>query len=114
MLACKYVDEVIIGAPYIMTADLLRTLNVHKVVAFTTEEDCPLPAHHGVDPFTVPRELGILITIPKLGDDLTLEMIAERVYQQKAEFEKKFLRKASSEQSYYANKGFVTEASPNK
>ena len=39
VLACKYVDEVIIGAPYVLTADLVKTLNVQKVVAFTTEED---------------------------------------------------------------------------
>ena len=76
VLACKYVDEVVIGAPYIMTHDLLRTLNVQTVVAFTTDEDCVLPQHKDVDPYAIPRELGILVTIPKLEDDLTLEMIA--------------------------------------
>jgi ethanolamine-phosphate cytidylyltransferase len=45
VLACKYVDEVVIGAPFIMTHDLLRTLNVQTVVAFTTEEDSVLPIH---------------------------------------------------------------------
>jgi ethanolamine-phosphate cytidylyltransferase len=114
VLACKYVDEVVIGAPFIMTHDLLRTLNVQTVVAFTTEEDSVLPIHQEVDPFAVARELGILVTIPKFDDDLTLEMIAERVYKQKAEFEAKFARKTNSEQNYYENKTYVTEASPNK
>lgn len=114
VLACKYVDEVVIGAPFVMTLDLLRTLNVQTVVAFSTQEDCVLPEHQGVDPYAVARELGILVTIPKMSDDLTLEMIAERVYRQKAEFEQKVMRKTNSEQSYYANKGFVNEASPAK
>lgn len=45
VLACKYVDEVIIGAPFILTQDLIKTLNVAKVVSFDTEEDCILPEH---------------------------------------------------------------------
>lgn len=49
MLACKYVDEVVIGAPYILTLDLIKTLNIHKVIGFVTEEDKPSSEHKQVD-----------------------------------------------------------------
>ena len=42
-LACKHVDDVIIGAPYIITDDLITSLNIKKVVRITnTLEDTPL------------------------------------------------------------------------
>ena len=31
-LAMKYVDDVVIGAPYIVTDDLIKSLNITKVV----------------------------------------------------------------------------------
>jgi ethanolamine-phosphate cytidylyltransferase len=31
VLSCKYVDEVVIGAPFAITQDLLKTLNVSVV-----------------------------------------------------------------------------------
>ena len=31
-LAVKYVDEVVIGAPYVITEDLIKSLNITKVV----------------------------------------------------------------------------------
>ena len=39
-LACKHVDDVVIGSPYILTADLIKSLNIKKVVKITdTDED---------------------------------------------------------------------------
>ena len=31
-LGIKYVDDVVIGAPYIITSDLIKSLNIKKVV----------------------------------------------------------------------------------
>jgi glycerol-3-phosphate cytidylyltransferase-like family protein len=39
-LACKHVDDVVIGAPFILTRDLIKSLNIHKVVkVIGTKED---------------------------------------------------------------------------
>lgn len=38
VLACRYADEVIIGAPHIVTEDLLMTFNIHHVVRGTIHE----------------------------------------------------------------------------
>ena len=43
-LSCKHVDDVVIGAPYIITLDLLTSLNIKKVVVVkNTNEDPVLP-----------------------------------------------------------------------
>lgn len=60
-LSCKHVDDVIIGAPFIMTNDLIKSLNIHKVVTFKNcDEDMVIEEERSVDQFKVPRELGIL------------------------------------------------------
>ena len=54
VLACKYVDEVVIGAPYHVSKDLITTLNISLVVEGmkqTYEDD--------VDAYKVAKELGI-------------------------------------------------------
>lgn len=38
-LAMKYVDDVVIGAPYVITDDLLKSLNIKKVVHVLSRED---------------------------------------------------------------------------
>jgi ethanolamine-phosphate cytidylyltransferase len=42
-LACKHVDDIVIGAPFIITEDLIKSLNIDVVVRIVnTEEDTVL------------------------------------------------------------------------
>ena len=38
-LACKHVDDVVIGAPYILTKDLIQSLNISVVVHVTDNDE---------------------------------------------------------------------------
>jgi ethanolamine-phosphate cytidylyltransferase len=39
-LSCKHVDDVVIGAPFVITNDLIQSLNIKKVVTIIdTDED---------------------------------------------------------------------------
>lgn len=40
VLSCKFVDEVIIGAPWVVTQDLLTTFNVSVVVSGAQPREC--------------------------------------------------------------------------
>lgn len=80
------------------------------MVTFDTAEDCVLPEHSSADPYKVARESGILVQMAKVDNDLTLELIAKRVLDQKAAFEAKFAKKNTSEQNYYMTKKHVEEA----
>jgi hypothetical protein len=49
-LACKHVDDVVIGAPFILTEDLIKSLNIKKVISVkNTAEDCVLKQHQEID-----------------------------------------------------------------
>ena len=89
-LAMKYVDDVVIGAPYIVTDDLIKSLNISKVVHVTSREDQVKPEYRHIDPFEVPRQQEIYVELPAVENDLTLEDIARRVEANRAQFEKKF------------------------
>ena len=39
VLACIYVDDIVIEAPYIITEDLIKSLNINKVINVITDED---------------------------------------------------------------------------
>ena len=55
-LAIKYVDDVVIGAPYIITEDFLLSLNIKKVVHVSTDEDMVKPEYRHIDPYDIPKE----------------------------------------------------------
>lgn len=38
-LACKHVSDVVIGAPYVITEDLIKSLNISKVVTITDSSE---------------------------------------------------------------------------
>jgi ethanolamine-phosphate cytidylyltransferase len=68
-LACKHVDDVVIGAPFILTDDLIKSLNIKKVISVkNTKEDCTLKQHQEIDQFAVARKQGILHEI-SIDDD---------------------------------------------
>jgi glycerol-3-phosphate cytidylyltransferase-like family protein len=43
-LACKHVDDIVIGAPYIITKDLIKSLNIKKVIKVVDTAEDPILA----------------------------------------------------------------------
>ena len=95
-LAIKYVDDVVIGAPYIITEDFLLSLGINKVVHVITDEDQVKPEHRHIDPYMIPKEQKIYTELPQIANDLTLQQIAKRVENNRAAFEKKVAKKLDS------------------
>lgn len=85
-LAIKYVDDVVIGAPYIVTEDLIKSLNIKKVVHVRSREDQPKAEFTDLDPFSVPKYLDMFVELPPVENDLTVEDIAQRIHKNKAQF----------------------------
>ena len=92
-LSLKYVDDVVVGAPYIITEDFLLSLNIKKVVHVLTDEDRVKTEHRNIDPYTIPKEQNIYVELPKIANDLTLEQIAKRVEKHRVAFEAKLMKK---------------------
>ncbi|KAK9881392.1 hypothetical protein WA026_016281 [Henosepilachna vigintioctopunctata] len=93
VLACRYVSEVVIGAPYSVTADLMDHFKVQVVAHGSTPV---APDEAGRDPYLYPKEIGKFKTIES-GNDMTTEKIVERIIRNRLEFEARNLKKEKKE-----------------
>ncbi|ODN05473.1 Ethanolamine-phosphate cytidylyltransferase [Orchesella cincta] len=84
VLACKYVSEVVIGAPYLVTPDLLDHFNV-AVVAHG-QAIPPNDPVTGEDPYAEPKRRGMFQTVDS-GSDLTTQKMVQRIIAKRLEFE---------------------------
>ncbi|XP_063382431.1 ethanolamine-phosphate cytidylyltransferase isoform X2 [Cydia fagiglandana] len=93
VLACKYVHEVVIGAPYSVTAELMDHFRVqvvcHGDTAIARDAD-------GADPYAVPKRRGCFKII-KSGNSMTTEDIVQRIISHRLEFEMRNTRKEVKE-----------------
>ncbi|KAL3285288.1 hypothetical protein HHI36_019398 [Cryptolaemus montrouzieri] len=93
VLACRYVSEVVIGAPYSVTKDLMEHFGVHAVAHGSTPV---APDEDGRDPFLYPKAIGKFISVES-GNDMTTEKIVERIIRNRLEFEARNLKKEKKE-----------------
>ncbi|XP_012474161.1 ethanolamine-phosphate cytidylyltransferase [Gossypium raimondii] len=105
VLACRYVDEVIIGAPWEVTKDMITTFNISIVVHGTVaESNSLLPGE--TDPYAFPKSMGIfrLLESPK---SLTTSSVSQRIVANHEAYVKRNVKKAQSEMKYYEEKTYV-------
>ncbi|KAL5543427.1 hypothetical protein UlMin_007211 [Ulmus minor] len=106
VLACRYVDEVIIGAPWEVSKDVITTFNISLVVRGTISESNSL-SKGDIDPYSVPRSMGIfqLLESPK---NITTTSVAQRIMANHDAYMKRNVKKGESEKKYYAEKKYVS------
>lgn len=104
VLGCKWVDDVLLDAPYVITRDMISSLRIQAVVSgpVAANRDDRILAGRP-DPFAVPAELGILHTVDGVCR-MTVHDIVERIQLQQDAFTKKFASKHAQELEYYAKK----------
>ncbi|XP_018409123.1 PREDICTED: ethanolamine-phosphate cytidylyltransferase isoform X3 [Nanorana parkeri] len=93
VLACRYVSEVVIGAPYSATSDLLDHFKVDLVCHGKTEV---LPDRDGSDPYAEPKRRGIFRTVDS-GSCLTTDDIVQRIIKNRLEYEARNQKKEAKE-----------------
>lgn len=97
VLACKYVNEVVIGAPYCVTDDLIDHFKVDVVCHGQT----PIALEGGVmDPYAVPKTRGIFMLIDS-ENTMTTEKIVERIISHRLDFERRNEKKEKKEVEAY-------------
>ncbi|XP_057786249.1 ethanolamine-phosphate cytidylyltransferase-like [Salvia miltiorrhiza] len=106
VLACRYVDEVIIGAPMEVSKDMVTTFNISLVVHGSVSEDNDYQKEKE-NPYEVPISMGIfkLLESPL---EITTSTIIKRIVSNHDAYQKRNERKAESERRYYEEKAFVT------
>jgi len=107
LLALKYVDDVIMGAPWEITEDMIKTLNIQVVVQGSNHKDS-MVVNKINDPFEVPKRLGIYHEVES-GYQLNTENIVDRIVENRLQYTKRNERMNINQQQYYQNKQFVPE-----
>ncbi|KAJ1921668.1 choline phosphate cytidylyltransferase [Mycoemilia scoparia] len=92
VLQCRYVDEVIIGAPYSVTEDVLK--KVYRVDVVTHGVGNTPIDLDGTDPYALPKSRGMYQEIDHPRLDLTTSTIIDRIIQFRSRFEERQKRKA--------------------
>ncbi|XP_030372882.1 ethanolamine-phosphate cytidylyltransferase isoform X2 [Scaptodrosophila lebanonensis] len=93
VLACKFVNEVVIGAPYCVTEELLEHFKIDVVCHGST----PIAMENGkIDPYAVPKTRGIF-TLLDSGNNMTTERIVERIISHRLEYERRNQAKEKKE-----------------
>ncbi|PAN15663.1 hypothetical protein PAHAL_3G011700 [Panicum hallii] len=105
VLACRYVDEVIIGAPWDVSKDMITTFNISLVVHGTIAENMDY-AKEDSNPYAVPMAMGIYHRLES-PLDITTSTIIRRIVANHEAYQKRNEKKEASEKKYYEGKSFV-------
>lgn len=113
VLSCKYVDEVIIGAPWCVTEDMIKTMNISTVVHGSHTDAGDIITRGGafadMDPYEVPRRMGILQQVESVSD-LTVQEVLARIVGNREAFVKRNVKKEAAETEYLTkHKQYVVE-----
>lgn len=95
VLSCRYVDEVVIGAPYSVTKDVLE--KIYKVNFVAHGINSALPDSNHEDPYKLPKELGIFQTIDTQYSNVTYNTIIERIVKNRFAYEERNRKKEAKE-----------------
>ncbi|KAK4268353.1 hypothetical protein QN277_025022 [Acacia crassicarpa] len=106
VLACRYVDEVIIGAPWEVTKDTITTFNISLVVHGTIAENNDFQKANS-NPYAVPISMGIF-QILESPRDITTTTIIRRIVANHEAYQKRNEKKGESEKRYYQDKSYVS------
>ena len=111
VLSCKYVDEVIIGAPWQITKDMITTFNIKKVVSGSnTKLDLDKSDLYikSKDPYKVAKELNIYQQV-KTENSLNTENVVERIINNRTKYQNRNKNRVKKDVNYLKKKNFIEE-----
>eukprot|EP00698_Gefionella_okellyi_P018303 TRINITY_DN5470_c0_g1_i1.p1 TRINITY_DN5470_c0_g1~~TRINITY_DN5470_c0_g1_i1.p1 ORF type:complete len:399 (+),score=122.53 TRINITY_DN5470_c0_g1_i1:70-1266(+) len=96
VLQCRYVDEVVIGAPFAVTEQLISALNISYVVHGQHTVDPLKTLPETLDPYKIAKDRGMYRELQSLTEPTT-SVIIERVLAQRRLYEERNARKQAKE-----------------
>jgi ethanolamine-phosphate cytidylyltransferase len=105
VLGCRFVDDVLIDAPYEVCPEMISSLRINEVVHGTTS-DATFDGNRDeryVERYKYPREAGIFIVIES-PSNFKHEDIMSSIREHQAAYEVKFARKLKAEIDFYEQK----------
>jgi len=96
VLACKSVDEVVIGAPYSISAGMLDN-GQRKIDVVVHGKTGTLPDLNGADPYDLPKSLGVYEEVDTGLEDMTSDNIISRILAHRQAYEERNRKKEAKE-----------------
>jgi ethanolamine-phosphate cytidylyltransferase len=106
VLSCRYVDEVVIGAPLDITKEMIDSLRINVVVAGKQPHSYGLDRVEGYVPYKVPKELGVFCTLES-GSTLTTTQVIKRIIANHAQYEARNKQKEEKERAATGGQTFT-------
>jgi len=95
VLSCRYVDDIVIGAPWAVTAEMIEMMHIKKVVHGVQPIECihiDNDPSSSEDPYLEAKKAGVYVSIDS-GETVTPVEIVERVSKRQALFEERNKKK---------------------
>ena len=94
LLALKYVDDVVFGAPEIITQDLIHNLNVDVVIQFITPKMKEGNCDKEEKIFEAAKKVGKLKEI-EINGELSNDVLSEKIWENKEQYISKYIKKSA-------------------
>ena len=114
VLSCKYVDEVVLGAPWVLKKDLITTLNIHVVASgsntkFDQEIESSMSDKAQEDAYAVPKAMGIFQEI-ETTHSLNTDNVVHRLIENRLKYENRNAKRSVKELNYLSGqKTYIAE-----
>mmetsp|Transcript_12087 Transcript_12087/g.22403 ORF Transcript_12087/g.22403 Transcript_12087/m.22403 type:complete len:512 (+) Transcript_12087:188-1723(+) len=102
VLGCRYVNDVLIDAPWHITREMIASLGITYVCCGSVS-DHDYEIGSTAENYTVPREMNILKPIES-HSKLTVQEIVDRILNNETTFQKKVNKKMKAEGEYYSKR----------
>lgn len=102
VLGCRYVDDVLIDAPEVITPQMIQSLGIHEVIS-GTRGDGFFDSTGKEDRYRFVKKAGIFMELPS-PTNFTLSNIIDRIQANQAAFQAKITKKKKAEAEYYEEK----------
>lgn len=104
VLSCRYVDEVVIGAPFVLSEELIKSNSIHVVVTGTVRDSSNAP-DIPEDRFAVAKKLNIFKEIES-PRTLTTSEILDRIAEHRKLYEERNAKKEAREVAEIKMRGY--------
>jgi len=109
ILACKYVDDVIIGAPFKITEKFVKDLNISVVVKGLHVQQGGIKSEAlDLKPYEYAKEKDILTEVD-INCTITMKEIVDRILLNKEAITQKVMKSTTKQELYEKNSKFISE-----
>lgn len=102
VLGCRYVDDVLIDAPYEISSEMIASLRISEVIHGAGDTDGEL-CSEGDERYRHAKKQGVFHSL-KNSSDFSLKTIFDRVSKNQDTFRARFEKKMKSETQHYKQK----------